>query len=58
MIAGSPARHILRFAILLILTNVGQQLYMIADAAIVGRGDRKKLLTKQTQAKECVADEK
>ena len=38
MTVGSPAKHILRFAIPLILTNVGQQLYMIADAAIVGRG--------------------
>lgn len=38
MTTGRPVKHILRFAIPLILTNVGQQLYMIADAAIVGRG--------------------
>lgn len=38
MTTGGPARHILRFAVPLILTNVGQQFYMIADAAIVGRG--------------------
>lgn len=38
MTYGSPARHILKFALPLILTNMGQQLYMIADAAIVGRG--------------------
>lgn len=38
MTTGSPAKHILKFAVPLILTNVGQQFYMIADAAIVGRG--------------------
>ena len=38
MTTGSPAKHILNFSVPLILTNVGQQLYMIADAAIVGRG--------------------
>ena len=38
MTTGSPAGHILHFAIPLILTNMGQQLYMIADGAIVGRG--------------------
>ena len=38
MTKGSPAKHILSFAFPLILTNVGQQLYMIADGAIVGRG--------------------
>ena len=38
MTTGSPAKHILNFAIPLILANVGQQFYMIADAAIVGRG--------------------
>ena len=38
MTQGKPAKHILRFAVPLILTNVGQQLYMIADGAIVGRG--------------------
>lgn len=35
---GEPAGIILRFALPLILTNIGQQLYSIADAAIVGRG--------------------
>lgn len=38
MTSGSPAGHILNFAFPLILTNMGQQLYMIADSAIVGRG--------------------
>ena len=38
MTLGSPAKHILSFAFPLILTNMGQQLYMIADGAIVGRG--------------------
>ena len=38
MTEGSPAGHILNFAFPLILTNMGQQLYMIADSAIVGRG--------------------
>ena len=38
MTEGSPAGHILNFAVPLILTNMGQQLYMIADSAIVGRG--------------------
>lgn len=38
MTVGSPTRHILTFAFPLILTNIGQQLYMIADASIVGRG--------------------
>lgn len=38
MTLGSPTKHILRFAFPLLLTNLGQQLYMIVDAAIVGRG--------------------
>ena len=38
MTSGSPARHILHFTMPLILTNMGQQLYMIVDGAIVGRG--------------------
>lgn len=38
MTTGNPTKHILSFAFPLILTNMGQQLYMIADAAIVGRG--------------------
>lgn len=38
MTTGSPAKHILTFAVPLALTNIGQQLYMIADGAIVGRG--------------------
>ena len=38
MTSGSPARHILDFTMPLILTNMGQQLYMIVDGAIVGRG--------------------
>jgi len=38
MTTGSTTKHILRFAFPLIITNIGQQLYMIADAAIVGRG--------------------
>ena len=38
MTRGSPTKHILSFAFPLLLTNLGQQLYMIVDAAIVGRG--------------------
>lgn len=38
MTVGSPTKHILKFALPLLLTNIGQQLYMIADGAIVGRG--------------------
>ena len=38
MTTGNPTKLILTFAIPLILTNLGQQFYMIADAAIVGRG--------------------
>lgn len=38
MTVGNPTKHILTFALPLILANLGQQLYMIADAAIVGRG--------------------
>lgn len=38
MTVGNPVKLILSFAFPLILTNLGQQLYMIADAAIVGRG--------------------
>ena len=38
MTEGSPLKLILLFAIPLIFTNLGQQLYMIVDASIVGRG--------------------
>ncbi len=38
MTVGSPTKHMLTFALPLLITNIGQQLYMIADAAIVGRG--------------------
>lgn len=38
MTVGSPTKHLLKFAFPLIVTNLGQQLYMIVDAAIVGRG--------------------
>lgn len=38
MTKGSPVKLILGFSLPLILTNIGQQLYMIVDAAIVGRG--------------------
>lgn len=38
MTVGDPVRLILRFSLPLILTNLGQQLYMIVDGAIVGRG--------------------
>ena len=38
MTEGSPARLILRLAVPLIFTNLGQQLYGIVDAIIVGRG--------------------
>lgn len=38
MTEGNPAKLILWFAFPLILTNIGQQLYMIVDASVVGRG--------------------
>lgn len=38
MTVGSPTKHLIAFALPLMATNLGQQLYMIADAAIVGRG--------------------
>lgn len=38
MTRGNPTKHILSFAFPLLLTNLGQQLYMMVDAAIVGRG--------------------
>ena len=38
MTTGSTTKHIIKFAVPLLLTNIGQQLYTIADAAIVGRG--------------------
>ena len=38
MTIGNPAKLILTFSLPLILTNIGQQLYMIADASIVGLG--------------------
>ena len=38
MTVGNPAGLILRFSLPLIVTNLGQQLYMIVDGAIVGRG--------------------
>ena len=38
MTKGSPAKLMLGFAVPVVLTNLGQQLYQIVDAAIVGRG--------------------
>ncbi len=38
MTVGNPAKLIMRFAVPLIITNLGQQFYMMVDAAIVGRG--------------------
>ena len=38
MTSGKPLGLILKFALPLIVTNIGQQLYMIVDGAIVGRG--------------------
>jgi len=38
MTSGNPIKLMLTFAFPVILTNLGQQLYQIADAAIVGRG--------------------
>ena len=38
MTTGNPYKLMLRFALPVILTNMGQQLYQIVDAAIVGRG--------------------
>lgn len=38
MTVGNPAKLIMKFAVPLIITNLGQQFYMMVDAAIVGRG--------------------
>lgn len=38
MTKGNPTRLIIRLALPLILTNIGQQLYAIVDAIVVGRG--------------------
>lgn len=38
MTKGSPLRLLIAFSLPLLLTNLGQQLYIIIDAAIVGRG--------------------
>lgn len=38
MTSGNPARLIFRLALPLMLTNIGQQLYGIVDAIVVGRG--------------------
>ena len=38
MTVGKPSKLILKFAFPLILANMGQQLYMIVDGIIVGRG--------------------
>lgn len=38
MTKGSPFKLILGFVIPLVIANMGQQLYMIVDASIVGRG--------------------
>lgn len=38
MTRGNPVGLMLKFALPVIITNLGQQFYMIADAAIVGRG--------------------
>ena len=38
MTQGKPAKLMLKFALPVVLTNLGQQLYQIVDAAIVGRG--------------------
>ena len=38
MTLGSPTKLILTFALPLLLANMGQQLYMMVDAVIVGRG--------------------
>ncbi len=38
MTGGNPTKHIVTFTLPLVVTNIGQQLYKIVDAAIVGRG--------------------
>ena len=38
MTEGKPTKLMLTFALPIVLTNLGQQLYQIVDAAIVGRG--------------------
>ena len=36
MTAGSPARHILRFSLPLLIGNLFQQLYNMVDSIVVG----------------------
>lgn len=38
MTVGNPMKLLLTFAVPLIITNIGQQFYMIVDSAIVGHG--------------------
>lgn len=38
MTRGNPAKLMLSFAVPVVFTNLGQQLYQLVDAAIVGRG--------------------
>lgn len=38
MTKGNALKHILKFAIPLLVVNIGQQLYTVVDAIIVGRG--------------------
>ena len=38
MTVGSPFKLLFSFTLPLLVTNLGQQLYLIADASIVGQG--------------------
>lgn len=38
MTSGSPVRHLIRFALPILLGNLFQQLYSVADAMVLGRG--------------------
>lgn len=49
MTKGSSTKLILNFALPLILANLGQQLYMVIDAMIVGRGVGVKALAAEQQ---------
>ena len=50
MTAGSPLKLILFFSFPLIAANIGQQLYMVVDAMIVGQGAGVEALASPTPA--------
>lgn len=55
MTKGNIWKLLIEFSIPLILTGIGRQLYMIEDAAIVGRGVGVKALAAVGAADWCIA---